>query len=48
MALKMKLMAGASWMLERSKIELQLKVFSEQMDYQRKKDRRLYKSSSTT
>ena len=46
MALKMKLMARASWMLERRKIELQFKVFSEKMDYQHKKDCRLYKNSN--
>jgi hypothetical protein len=38
-------MAEASRELERSKIEVQLKVFSEQMDYQREKDRRLYENS---
>ena len=31
--------------LERSKIEVQLKLFSEQMEYQREKDRRIYKSA---
>jgi hypothetical protein len=38
-------MAAASRDVKRSKIEVQLKLFSEQMDYQREKDRRLYESS---
>jgi hypothetical protein len=45
MAMQMRDMAAASRDLKRSKIEVQLKLFSEQMDYQREKDRRLYESS---
>jgi hypothetical protein len=45
MAMQMKQMAEASRDLERSKIDVQLKVFTEQMDYQREKDRRLYENS---
>jgi hypothetical protein len=45
MATQMRDMATASRELERSKIDVQLKLFSEQMEYQREKDRRLYKNS---
>jgi hypothetical protein len=45
MATQMKDMAAASRDLERSKIEVQLKLFSEQMAYQREKDRRLYENA---
>jgi hypothetical protein len=45
MAMQMRDMSAVSRELERSKIEVQLKLFSEQMEYQRKKDRRLYESS---
>lgn len=38
-------MAKASHDLERSKIEVELKLFSEQMDYQRERDRRLYENA---
>lgn len=37
--------AECSRELERSKIEVQLKLFSEQMLYQREKDRRLYENA---
>jgi hypothetical protein len=40
-------MAEVSRELERSKIEVQLKLFSEQMMYQREKDRRLYENAVT-
>ena len=42
---QMKDMAEASRDIERSKIEMQLKLFAEQMLYQREKDRRLHESS---
>jgi hypothetical protein len=45
MVTQMRDMAAASWDLERSKIEVQLKLFAEQMAYQRKKDRRLYENA---
>ena len=45
MAGQMKEMAEASRDLERSKIEVQLKLFAEQMQYQREKDLRLHQSS---
>ena len=45
MAGQMKKMAEASRELEKSKIEVQLKLFSEQMQYQREKDRHLHESS---
>jgi hypothetical protein len=45
MATQMKDMATASRDLEHSKIEVQLKLFSEQMAYQREKDRRLYENA---
>jgi hypothetical protein len=45
MAMQMRNMVEASRDLERSKIDVQLKLFSEQMEYQRKKDRRLYEPS---
>ena len=45
MADQMREMAEASRDLERSKLEVQLKLFAEQMDYQREKDRRLHESS---
>lgn len=46
MAQQMQDIAEASRELERSKIEVQLKLFSEQMSYQREKDRRLYENAS--
>lgn len=45
MAAQMQEIANASRELERSKIEVQLKLFSEQMEYQREKDRRMYENS---
>jgi hypothetical protein len=45
MATLMKDMAAASSDLERSKIEVQLKLFSEQMAYQWEKHRRLYENA---
>ena len=45
MAGQMREMAKASRDLEQSKIEVQLKLFSEQMEYKHEKDRRLHKSS---
>ena len=42
---QMKDIAECSRDLERSKIEVQLKLFSEQMEYQRQKDHRLYVNS---
>lgn len=42
MAKQMEDIAESSRALERSKIDVQLKLFSEQMAYQREKDRRLY------
>ena len=44
MAQHMQDIAESSRDLERSKIEVQLQLFSEQMAYQRKKDRRLYEN----
>ena len=38
MASLMKELAGASCELERSKIEVQLKIFGKQMEYQQEKD----------
>lgn len=38
--------ADASRELERSKIEVQLKLFTEQMAYQREKDRRMYENAA--
>lgn len=46
MADKMQEIAEASRDLERSKIDVQLKLFSEQMQYQREKDRRLYENTA--
>lgn len=46
MASQMQEIADASRDLERSKIEVQLKLFSEQMAYQREKDRRMYENAS--
>lgn len=46
MAQQMQDIAEASRELERSKIEVQLKIFSEQMAYQREKDRRLYENAT--
>jgi len=46
MAAQMQTIAEASRDLERSKIEVQLKLFSEQMQYQREKDRRMYEHAS--
>jgi hypothetical protein len=45
MATQMKDMAAANRDLERLKIEVQLKLFSEKMSYQRDKDRRLYENA---
>jgi hypothetical protein len=45
MAMQMRDMAAASRDLGRSKIDIQLKLFSEQMEYKREKDRRLYEAS---
>lgn len=45
MARQLKLMAEASKEIEQSKIEVQLKLFSERMQYAREKDLRLYESS---
>jgi hypothetical protein len=45
LAHKMKAMAKASRELERGKIDVLLKLFVEQMDYQREKDKRLYKNT---
>jgi hypothetical protein len=44
----MKAMADASRELERGKIDVQLKLFAEQMEYQREKDHKLYESSRIT
>lgn len=44
MASQMRDMAEASREIKRSKIEVQLKLFTEQMVYQREKDRRLYEN----
>ena len=46
MAQQMQDIADASRDLERSKIEVQLKLFSEQMSYQWEKDRRLYENAA--
>ena len=46
MAQQMQDIADASRDLERSKIEVQLKLFSEKMSYQREKDRRLYTNAA--
>ena len=46
MAQQMQDIADASRDLERSKIEVQLKFFSEQMSYQREKDRRSYENAA--
>ena len=46
MATQMQTIAEASRELERSKIEVQLKLFSEQMEYQREKDRRMYEHAA--
>lgn len=45
MAARMEDIANASRDLERSKIEVQLKLFTEQMEYQREKDRRMYENA---
>lgn len=45
MASQMQEIADATFELEKSKIDVQLKLFSEQMEYQREKDRRIYESS---
>jgi hypothetical protein len=45
MAMQMRDMAAASRDLEKNKIDVQLKLFLEQMEYQREKDRRLYETS---
>ena len=44
MAFQMRDMAKSNHELERNKIEIQLKLFTEQMAYQREKDRRLYEN----
>jgi hypothetical protein len=44
MASQMRDMAESSRELERNKIEVQLKLFTKQMAYQREKDRRLYEN----
>lgn len=46
MAAQMEETANARRELERSKIEVQLKLFTEQMEYQREKDRRMYENAS--
>lgn len=46
MAAQMQEIADASRELERSKIEVQLKLFTEQMEYQREKDRRMYENAA--
>lgn len=46
MAAQMHEIASANRDMERSKIEVQLKLFSEQMDYQREKDRRMYDNAA--
>jgi hypothetical protein len=46
MASQMRDMAEASSELERSKIEVQLKLFTEQMAYQWEKDRHLYENAT--
>ena len=46
MAQQMQDIVDASRDLERSKIGVQLKLFSEQMSYQREKDRRLYENAA--
>jgi hypothetical protein len=48
LAQEIKTMAEANRELERRKIDVQLKLFVEQMDYQREKDRRLYKNARIT
>jgi hypothetical protein len=45
LAQQMKAMAEASHEVEYGKIDVQLKLFAEKMDYQHEKDRRLYESS---
>ena len=45
LASQLRQMAKASRDLERSKIEVQLKLFVEQMDYAREKDCHLYENS---
>ena len=45
MAFQLRQMAEASRDLEKSKIEVQLKLFVEQMDYAREKDGCLYENS---
>jgi hypothetical protein len=45
MAMQMRDMAAASRDLEKNKIDVQLKLFLEQMEYQIEKDRRLYETS---
>lgn len=46
MAVQMQEIASANREMERSKIEVQLKIFSEQMEYQREKDRRMYENAA--
>lgn len=46
MAAQMQEIADASRDLERSKIDVQLKLFTEQMSYQREKDRRMYENAA--
>jgi hypothetical protein len=45
LSMQMRDMVAASRDLEHSKINVQLKLFSEQREYQREKDRRLYKNA---
>jgi hypothetical protein len=45
LAQEMKAMAEANCELESMKIDVQLKLFTEQMDYQREKDQRLYENA---
>lgn len=44
---EMRKMALSSRDIERSKMDIQLKLFSKQMDYQQQKDRNLQKTSKT-
>jgi len=46
MVQQMQDIAQASRDLKRSKIDVQLKLFLEQLEYQREKDRRLYENAS--
>lgn len=46
MAAQMQEIADSSRDLERSKIDVQLKLFTEQMSYQREKDRKMYENAA--